>query len=149
MRFYSERSVVSCSCSRRKDPYISIGLFGSFQKLFFGRDVLPARCSQLSSIPSNINLLHRWLVAHDQIDQARAVLQSTRDPNAYEEELQGIIDAIEYEKVHMSGFSYKQFIFDPSTRWRFFLAVVINFGQQATGKALFTLRKWRLTGLCG
>lgn len=78
--------------------------------------------------------LARWLVAHDQIEQARAVLQKTRDPNSYEEELQGIIEAIEYERLNMSGFSYKQFIFDPSTRWRFFLAVVINFGQQATGR---------------
>ena len=57
-----------------------------------------------------------------------------RDPNSYEEELQGIIEAIEYERKNMSGFSYKQFVVDPSTRWRLFLAVVINFGQQATGE---------------
>ena len=59
-----------------------------------------------------------------------------RDPNSYEEELQGIIEAIEYERKNMSGFSYKQFVVDPSTRWRLFLAVVINFGQQATGESL-------------
>lgn len=34
----------------------------------------------------------------------------------------------------MSGVSYKLFFTDPSIRWRFFLACVINFGQQATGQ---------------
>lgn len=34
----------------------------------------------------------------------------------------------------MSGVSYKLFFTDPSMRWRFFLACVINFGQQATGQ---------------
>ncbi|PSR71955.1 hypothetical protein PHLCEN_2v12165 [Hermanssonia centrifuga] len=76
----------------------------------------------------------RWLVAHGKIDRAREVLRKVRDPGTYDQELAGIIEAIEYERTHMAGISYKQFIFDPSTRWRFFLAVVINFGQQATGQ---------------
>lgn len=100
--------------------------------------VLPRIASVRAFRPSvpriELTLSPRWLVAHGHIDRARAVLQKTRDPDAYEEELAGIIEAINYEKIHMSGVSYKQFIFDPSTRWRFFLAVVINFGQQATGR---------------
>jgi hypothetical protein len=34
----------------------------------------------------------------------------------------------------MSGVSYALFFTEPSIRWRFFLACVINFGQQATGQ---------------
>ena len=86
------------------------------------------------------NFHDRWLVAHDRVDRAREVLKEIRDPNTYEEELQGIIEAIEYEKKNMAGFSYKQFIVDPSMRWRLFLAVVINFGQQATGTSLLSLQ---------
>jgi hypothetical protein len=40
----------------------------------------------------------------------------------------------------MTGVSYKLFFTEPSIRWRFFLACVINFGQQATGQGEFTWR---------
>lgn len=73
-------------------------------------------------------------MAHGKVEQARKVLQATRDAEDVEEELKGIEEAITYEKTQLAGFSYKQFIVDPSTRWRLFLAVVINFGQQATGQ---------------
>jgi hypothetical protein len=49
----------------------------------------------------------------------------------------------------MSGVSYKQFFTDPSMRWRFFLACVINFGQQATGQGrLLLLRCHPVADVC-
>jgi hypothetical protein len=76
----------------------------------------------------------RWLVAHGKIDEARAVMQKIRAPEEVEDELINIEKAIAYEKQTMAKISYKYFFTDPSTRWRFFLAVVINFGQQTTGQ---------------
>jgi hypothetical protein len=76
----------------------------------------------------------RWLVQHGHIDRARRVLQKTRLPDEVEEELLSFQEAVAYEAQNMSGVSYKYFFTDPSTRWRFFLAVVINFGQQLTGQ---------------
>lgn len=76
----------------------------------------------------------RWLVQHGHIDRAREVLQATRPAADVEEELLSFQEAVAYEREHMGGVSYKYFFTDPSTRWRFFIAVVINFGQQATGQ---------------
>ncbi|KAI0081568.1 putative MFS sugar transporter [Panus rudis PR-1116 ss-1] len=87
-------------------------------------------CSSMLFCPES----PRWLVAHGYIDKARAVLQKTRAAENVEDELRGIEEAITYEQTQLAGISYKQFIVDPSVRWRFFLAVVINFGQQATGQ---------------
>lgn len=76
----------------------------------------------------------RWLIKNGHIDRARKVLQATRPAADVEEELLSIQEAVAYEHENMSGVSYKYFFTDPSTRWRFFLAVMINFGQQATGQ---------------
>ncbi|CAE6389682.1 unnamed protein product [Rhizoctonia solani] len=76
----------------------------------------------------------RWLVQHDKIDQARACLRKVRAESEVEAELLSIREAIAFENQQMSGVSYKLFFTDPSIRWRFFLACVINFGQQATGQ---------------
>lgn len=76
----------------------------------------------------------RWLVQNNKIDQARACLRKVRAESEVEAELLSIREAIAFEKREMSGVSYKLFFTDPSIRWRFFLACVINFGQQATGQ---------------
>ena len=76
----------------------------------------------------------RWLVSHGHVDRARKVLQDTRPAEDVEEALLSMQEAVAYEAQTMGGVSYKYFFTDPSTRWRFFLAVVINFGQQVTGQ---------------
>jgi MFS family permease len=78
----------------------------------------------------------RWLVANGYIDRARAVLSKTRPAEDVEEELESISDAVAYERENMKGISYKFFFTDKSTRWRFFLACMINFGQQVTGQGV-------------
>jgi nitrate/nitrite transporter NarK len=76
----------------------------------------------------------RWLVSKGKMEQARHVLALTRPIEDVEDELASIDEAITFERQTMSGISYKFFFTDPSTRWRFFIACVINFGQQATGQ---------------
>lgn len=76
----------------------------------------------------------RWLVAKGKMEQARHVLRLTRPAEDVDNELLSIDEAITFEKQNMAGVSYKFFFTDPSTRWRFFIACVINFGQQATGQ---------------
>ncbi|ELU39162.1 sugar transporter [Rhizoctonia solani AG-1 IA] len=94
----------------------------------------------------------RWLVQHDKIDQARACLQKVRAESEVESELLAIREAIAFEKQQMSGVSYALFFTEPSIRWRFFLACVINFGQQATGQGEFRfsvsdVRSWLTSNL--
>jgi hypothetical protein len=76
----------------------------------------------------------RWLVSKGRKDRARHVLTLVRPPEDVDEELTSIDDAITFERQTMTGISYKHFFTDPSTRRRFLIACVINFGQQATGQ---------------
>ncbi|ORY79779.1 general substrate transporter [Leucosporidium creatinivorum] len=81
----------------------------------------------------------RWYVQKGRIDDARAALRRFRDTEEeVETEILEMREAMEYEAQQTKGTSiwqvYKQLWVDKSLRWRMFLALVINAGQQLTGQ---------------
>jgi len=76
----------------------------------------------------------RWFIQKNRVEDARAALRRVRDnEEEVEEEVQQILQAIEYEKESLNG-SYMPLWKDKSLRKRLLLAFVINFGQQVTGQ---------------
>ncbi|KAI5295956.1 hypothetical protein KEM52_006304 [Ascosphaera acerosa] len=77
----------------------------------------------------------RWYIKRGhQIDKAREALRKTRySEQEVEEELQAIIEAVEYEKEAVSP-GYSALWKDKSVRKRFLIAAVLNAGQQLTGQ---------------
>ena len=79
----------------------------------------------------------RWDISKGNVDRARRTLLKIRDTEEeVEQEIMEIKEALEYEKTQSGGGfrAYKLFWTDKSIRWRFFLALVINAGQQLTGQ---------------
>ncbi|KAL7276937.1 hypothetical protein RUND412_000081 [Rhizina undulata] len=78
----------------------------------------------------------RWYVQKGRFDEARESLRQVREnEDEIEQELIEIREAIEYEKESLGGGSSLALLWtDKSVRWRFFLALVINAGQQLTGQ---------------
>ncbi|KAL8281040.1 hypothetical protein RQP46_006719 [Phenoliferia psychrophenolica] len=80
----------------------------------------------------------RWYVSKGKLEHARRSLRLVRETEAeVEAELLEMREAIEYEQRELSGSGlqvYKTLWMDKSLRWRFFLMLVINAGQQLTGQ---------------
>lgn len=80
------------------------------------------------------------LIKHGKVDKARQVLLDTR-PNAEEaeEELQSIMQAVEFEKNSKdTSAGYSALWKDRSVRKRLLLAIGMNAGQQLTGQGSLT-----------
>ncbi|KAK7750398.1 hypothetical protein SLS62_007697 [Diatrype stigma] len=80
-----------------------------------------------------------WIKRHNNVEEARKALRQIRETEQeVEEELQGIRDAVEYEREAVgsgSGFSsYLALFRDRSVRKRLYLAFVLNVGQQLSGQ---------------
>ncbi|KAJ4423305.1 hypothetical protein N0V82_002032 [Gnomoniopsis sp. IMI 355080] len=78
----------------------------------------------------------RWFIKHNQVDKARQALVLTRQSaEEAEEELQSIIEAVEFERNSKDTSSgYAALWKDKSVRKRLLLALGMNAGQQLTGQ---------------
>lgn len=79
-------------------------------------------------------------IKHNMVDKARSALLATRpNPEQAEEELQSIIQAVEFEKTSTDTSSgYAALWRDKSVRKRLLLAIGMNAGQQLTGQGSLT-----------
>lgn len=86
-----------------------------------------------------VSFPHRC-IKNDKIDKARSSLMATRfSPEEAEEELQSIIQAVEFERNSKETSSgYAALWKDKSVRKRLLLALGMNAGQQLTGQGSLT-----------
>ncbi|KAG2182005.1 hypothetical protein INT43_006931 [Umbelopsis isabellina] len=90
-------------------------------------------CSMIFTCPES----PRWLVQVGREEAARAALMRIREPQEVDAELEGIKDAINWERENTTQ-SYKDLFSEKSVRRRLLVGLVINFGQQITGQAMMT-----------